>query len=124
MDCYRFVLKQGQQSYMPCYEYAHDAICCYLLPSLESAHQKRIFAIIGVVAALVGASSVSFLATIQPAQAAKCAGPIVGVNNACFCYPDSFGFVCFTNNGECMKAQASDPIAKGSCFNAAKSFGR
>lgn len=56
----------------------------------------------------------------QQAQAAK-----GGVDNF-FCYPYTFGeegfpeteFNCFTNMGECRKAQAADSTAAGSCFRA------
>lgn len=59
----------------------------------------------------------------QQAQAAK-----GGVDNF-FCYPYTFGeegsppeteFTCFTNMGECRKAQEVAPDAAGSCFRAPK----
>jgi hypothetical protein len=54
----------------------------------------------------------------QQVQAAK--GGVVNF----FCYPYTFGeegfpeteFNCFTNMGECRKAQAADRTAAGSCF--------
>jgi hypothetical protein len=71
--------------------------------------------ILAVGATLVGTTTFS---TAQQAYAAK--GGIVNY----FCYPYTFGEVgfpeteynCYTNMGECRKAQAADPTAAGRCF--------